>query len=61
MTMGTTDQPLVNAEGEVREMTSADFKRARKASETFPPGLQVKLGMRDGGSTRAKRATTSKK
>ncbi len=58
--MRTADQPLVDTEGEVREMTSADFKRARKASEAFPLGLQVKLGMRDGGSTPAKETARAK-
>lgn len=59
--MRTADQPLVDAEGEVRELTSADFKRARKASEALPLGLQVKLGIRDAESNPVKETAHAKR
>jgi uncharacterized protein (DUF4415 family) len=39
-------KPLSNAEGEVRELTTADMKRMRPAKEALPESLRVKLGVR---------------
>lgn len=43
----STDKPLINDDGEVRELSAADFKRARPASEVlpkiFPPPLVAEM------------------
>ncbi|MDR0781911.1 MAG: BrnA antitoxin family protein [Pseudomonadales bacterium] len=39
----STDKPLTNDDGEVRELTAADFKRMRPASEVLPPKLYAGL------------------
>ncbi|EPV8688734.1 TPA: hypothetical protein ACXI2A_001525 [Pseudomonas aeruginosa] len=38
--------PVIDENGEVRELKGADFKHARKASEALPKSLQAKLGLR---------------
>lgn len=43
--MVTSKTPMIDEDGEVRELTNSDFKHARKASEAFPGTLQAKLGM----------------
>ncbi len=44
--------PLVDADGEVREITDDDFKHFKPASEVLPPILQKKLGIRGRGPQR---------
>ena len=39
-------RPLTDAEGEVRELTAADFKRARPASEVLPKLIGKKAAER---------------
>lgn len=41
--------PLIDADGEVRTLTSSDFRTFRPASEALPPDLQKTLGMRQRG------------
>lgn len=43
--MRTSKNPMIDENGEVRELTNSDFKHARKASDVFPGALQAKLGM----------------
>lgn len=43
--MVTSKTPMVDDDGEVRDLAGSDFKRARKASDAFPGTLQAKLGM----------------
>ena len=38
--------PLIDDDGEVRELTSDDFKRFRPATEALTPSLRAKLGVR---------------
>ncbi len=47
--MNSAKKPLVDAEGEVRELTTTDLKKFRPASEVLPPELQAKIGMRRRG------------
>lgn len=47
--MNNVKKPLIDADGEVRELTSADLKKFRPASEVLPPALQEKIGMRRRG------------
>jgi uncharacterized protein (DUF4415 family) len=42
--------PLIDAEGEVRELTAADMRRFKPAHEVLPPELQKALGMRVRGA-----------
>lgn len=39
-------KPLIDAEGEVRELAVADLRRMRPASEALPESLRAKLGVR---------------
>ncbi len=39
-------KPLIDAEGEVRELTAADMKRMRPAHEVLPESLRSKMGIR---------------
>jgi len=39
-------KPLIDAEGEVRELTAADMKRFRPAKEVLPATLLAKLKVR---------------
>lgn len=41
--------PLIDQNGEVRELTAADLKRFRPAHEALPQGLQKTLGIRARG------------
>lgn len=38
--------PLTDKDGEVRELTSDDFRQFKPAQEVLPPALQAQLGMR---------------
>lgn len=40
---------LIDSDGEVRELTDADLKLFKPASEALPESLQAKLGMRRRG------------
>jgi len=52
--------PLIDADGEVREITDADMALFRPAHEVLPKSLQATLGIRRRGAQRAptKTATT---
>ena len=52
--------PLIDAEGEVRELTAADMRHFKPASQALPPALQKTLGMRPRGPQKSatKVATT---
>jgi uncharacterized protein (DUF4415 family) len=39
-------KPLIDAKGEVRELTVADIKRMRPAPEALPKSLRTKVGVR---------------
>lgn len=39
-------KPLIDAEGEVRELSAADMKRMRPAHEALPGSLRAKIGLR---------------
>ena len=39
-------KPLIDTEGEVRELTAADIKRLRPAKEVLPSALLIKLNSR---------------
>lgn len=39
-------KPLIDADGEVRELTAEDMAKFRPAAETLPPSLIKKLGVR---------------
>jgi len=55
-----THTPLIDDDGEVRELTAADMTRFRPAHEVLPAALQKTLGMRRRGPQKAptKTATT---
>ncbi len=40
---------LIDADGEVRELTAADMRTFKPANEILPPALQKTLGMRPRG------------
>lgn len=42
-------KPLTNKEGEVRELTTEDFKHFRPAAEILPSALRAKLATRKRG------------
>ncbi len=42
----TKHSPLIDKEGEVRELTAEDFKHFRPAAEVLPLSLRKKLGLR---------------
>ena len=52
--------PLTNDEGEVRELSAADLRRFKPASEVLPASLQKTLGMKQRGpqKTPTKQMTT---
>jgi len=56
----TRHAPLIDDDGEVRELTAADLRRFKPAHRVLPPALQKTLGMRARGPQKAptKRATT---
>ena len=39
-------KPLIDADGEVREMTTEDMAKFKPASKVLPPSLRKKLGVR---------------
>jgi hypothetical protein len=43
--MTTAKHSMIDDEGEVRELTSADLKHFRKAPGAFPESLRKKLGL----------------
>ena len=43
-------QPLLDADGEVRELTRDDLKHFKPAGEVLPASLQTKLGVRSRGA-----------
>lgn len=45
--------PLIDDDGEVRELTAADMRGFRPASEVLPLALQKTLGMRPRGPQKA--------
>ena len=45
--------PLIDDDGEVRELTAADMRVFKPASEVLPLALQKKLGMRPRGPQKA--------
>lgn len=45
--------PLIDADGEVRELTAKDMARFRPAHDVLPPELQKTLGMRRRGPQKA--------
>ncbi len=56
----TKRAPLIDADGEVRELTAADLRRFNSAAEVLPPGLLKAMGMKPRGPQKAptKQATT---
>ena len=46
-------KPLTNKEGEVRELTTEDFKHFRPAAEILPSSLRAKLATRKRGPQKA--------
>ena len=46
-------KPLIDTDGEVRELTAADLRAFKPASEVLPPELQKTLGMRLRGPQKA--------
>ncbi len=52
--MKTSKNPMIDEDGEVRELKGSDFKRARKASDVFSGSLQAKLGMAKPTNSHAK-------
>ena len=51
-------KPLIDADGEVRELTAADMKRFRPAKDVLPPGLLKKLKGRGAQKTPTKERIT---
>lgn len=47
--MSTHKKPLINADGEVRELSREDLKAFRPATEALPTSLQAKLGIKGRG------------
>lgn len=39
-------KPLIDSDGEVRELTAKDMARFKPAAEVLPPSLRKKLGVR---------------
>ena len=39
-------KPLIDSQGEVRELTAADMKRFRPAKKALPHSLRAKIGVR---------------
>jgi len=48
-------KPLTNKEGEVRELTKADFKRMRPMEEVLPPDLVAAIKKRKRGERGAQK------
>jgi len=51
----TQHAPLIDDDGEVRELTAADLRRFKPAHLALPPALQKTLGMRVRGPQKAPR------
>lgn len=51
--MAIAKKPLIDKDGEVREITTEDMKRFRPAAEALPVSLQAKTGMRGRGPQKA--------
>jgi len=51
--------PLIDADGEVRELTAADMTLFRPAHEVLPESLQATLGIRRRGAQRAPTKTST--
>lgn len=47
--MSNAKKPMINDSGEVRELSTEDFKQFHPAREVLPESLQAKLGMRRRG------------
>jgi len=47
--MPHANKPLIDKDGEVRELTADDLKKFRPADEALPASLKDKLGMRRRG------------
>ncbi len=47
--MKVADKPMIDEDGEVRELTDEELKKFRPAHEVLPAELQEKLGMRRRG------------
>jgi uncharacterized protein (DUF4415 family) len=52
--------PLIDADGEVRELTTADLRHFKPAAEVLPPDLLKVMGIKPRGPQKAptKQATT---
>jgi uncharacterized protein (DUF4415 family) len=50
--------PLIDADGEVRELTADDLKRFKPARDVLPLALQKSLGIRGAQKTPTKVSTT---
>jgi uncharacterized protein (DUF4415 family) len=51
--MNHAKKPMIDDDGEVRELTAEDFKQFRPAAEVLPSHIQTKLGMRRRGPQKA--------
>ena len=56
----TKRAPLIDTDGEVRELTAADLRRFKPAEQVLPPELPKTMGFKPRGSQKAptKQATT---
>jgi|688.fasta_scaffold201122_2 uncharacterized protein (DUF4415 family) len=56
----TKRAPLIDADGEVRELTAADLRRFKPADQVLPPELLKTMGIKPRGPQKAptKQATT---
>jgi uncharacterized protein (DUF4415 family) len=56
----TKRAPLIDADGEVRELTAADLRHFKPAAEVLPPELLKLMGVKPRGAQKAptKQATT---
>lgn len=51
--MPSVKKPMIDQDGEVRELTADDLKHFRPAEQALPTDLQAKLGMRHRGPQKA--------
>lgn len=56
----TKRAPLIDSDGEVRELTAADLRRFKPAEQVLPPELLKTMGIKQRGPQKAptKQATT---
>jgi uncharacterized protein (DUF4415 family) len=54
----TPKTPLIDADGEVRELTAEDLKRFKPAREVLPQSLQKTMGIRGAQKSPTKVSTT---